>query len=100
MTNIQERLIALIQDKHIGIGAVANVAEAIAADARFNAWILACAKKQASEAQMIKLLERYDDLFEECLAVTRKFSENHDLSELMAGMDALVNNLTESTKLP
>jgi hypothetical protein len=98
--SLREQLITILQDKHMGIGAVPNVAEAIAADARFSIWMLSCAKNQTSETQMMELLERYDEFSERCSTIVRNFNEHHNLSELMASIDALTKELTEAAKLP
>ena len=82
--SLREQLIAILQDKYMAIGAVPNVAEAIAADARFNIWVLTREKKQADETQMVELLERYDELVEQCSSIARNFNEHHNLAELMA----------------
>jgi hypothetical protein len=96
--SLREQLISILQDKYMAIGAVPNVAEAIAADARFNIWVLTHAKKQANETRMMELLEHYDELVERCSFVARTFNEHHNLAELVAGIDALTKALTEAAK--
>jgi len=98
--SIQEQLITILQSKHIGVGAIPNVAAAIAADARFNIWILEHAKKQASEGQMIELLDRYEKLHSRCSTIVKNFREHHNVSEMMADVDALTKELTEAAKMP
>jgi hypothetical protein len=98
--SLQEQLIAILQDKHIGIGVVPSIADAIAADARFNIWVMTDAKKYANEEQMIELLERYDELVARFTATARNFNEDHNLTELVVGIDTLTKELTEAAKLP
>jgi hypothetical protein len=98
--NLRDLLITILQDKHIGIGVVPKIADAIAADARFNIWFMTDAKEYANEEQMMELLERYEELVARCTTISRKFDENHDLTELVAGIDTLTKELTEAAKLP
>jgi hypothetical protein len=98
--DLRDQLITILQDKHMGIGAVPNIAEAISADARFSIWLLTHAKEQASEDQMFELLDRYEAFVERGSVIARTFNENHDLGILMADIDRLTKDLTEATKLP
>jgi len=98
--NIRELLITVLQDKYTGVGAVPNVAAAIAADARFNIWVLTFAKKNASEQQMIELVGRYEGIAEQCSAIAKSFREDYHLADLIRGVDEITKQLIEAMKLP
>ncbi len=97
---IREQLITVLQDKHLGVGAIPAVAETLAASARLNIWFLTFAKKQASDTQILELLDRLEEIEERCSAVVRRFTEGHNLAELMSGLDDITKQLDEAAKLP
>jgi len=49
---------------------------------------------------MMELLERYDELVERGSSIAQNFNEHHNLTELMAHIDALTKGLSDAAKLP
>ena len=71
MTN-RELLISVLHEPTLNLPTIAIVCDAISADARFNTWVVAVAKKKANQQELLELMELYDRLADQCAAAIKK----------------------------
>jgi hypothetical protein len=84
--NFNNQLADLLRSNHIGLTTVIAIADAIAADARFNIWFLDNVKSRASEAAAIAKIDESGDIADECIAAIERFYKNHNLHDLEAAL--------------
>jgi hypothetical protein len=86
-------MIQILQNKGIGLYVAEAAAEVIAANARFNLWVLNNVKNQgANEDRWIRLLDSCEEVHHQCEAAVDTFiasRANEDLSALHAANETL-----------
>jgi membrane-bound lytic murein transglycosylase B len=83
----------------IGLDTIIVVADAIAADARFNMWFASVVKEQArDEEQVIELLEELHEASEACSHAIRRFAADRDHNPLKAAIEDYTTKLLETTR--
>jgi len=87
--NMTTLMIQILQSKRIGLNNAEAAAEVIAADARFNLWVVQHMKKQgASDERRTQLLDSLQDLHDQCEAAVHAFIDGGTNENLQT---ALVN---------
>jgi hypothetical protein len=76
---------------------VALCADAIACDARFNLWVCTVAKRDATEEQMIALVDGYERLTIYCLEAAKAFEAG---GQFAAFVDVLSDVSLQLKELP
>jgi hypothetical protein len=71
------------------------IAELIATNARFNLWVALVKKKQATEDEMLRLLDLDEELERRCRAAVRDFKVDGDEARLRHVLADVINELNK-----
>ena len=96
--SMSDQLIEVLQRGPIGLATVAVVADAIAASARFNIWILEVAKKHASDIEMLELADTHAGITEQCAAAIKQFNADRNTTHFRHSIQQITRQLTTATK--
>lgn len=98
--DIRAQLLNTLRNERLDLEAIALVCELIAADCRWNIWFVDVAKKNASELQIVELLDSYDSFSDNCDKILREFETDEDISKYKNAIEGAISNLIHITVLP
>lgn len=93
VSNLRSMLLPILASGSTGIPVSALVAEVIAADARFNAWVAIEGKRKLKKKAMLDLLDAYDDAEVKCHAAIEEFRSSDDYSKFALTLGNLLLGL-------
>ena len=105
--SLTDKLADLLRDKRIGLTTVIAIADALAAEARFNIWFLDNVKSQASESEVLAKIDEYGCLTDACIAAIENFNvsapykftgdrSRNELKDLETALKTFVDDITKT----
>jgi len=92
--DVTSLMVRLMQNKRAGLVAVEAAAETIAADARFNMWILDEVKPAGyGEGRWMQLMEFCEEIIKRCEAAVRQFLDGGAHEPLINALSAIAADL-------
>jgi hypothetical protein len=92
---IQLAMVELMRQAGLPDATARLIAELIAENARFDLWVALVKKKQATENEMLSLLDRDEDLERRCRAAVREFKVDDDETSLRHVLSDLIDELAK-----
>lgn len=80
--SLLDAAIGLLSHGTLGLPEIAQVADLIAADARFNAWFATEGKRTLGDDAVLHVLDTYSDAAEACQGAIARYSSDLDASAL------------------
>ena len=96
--DLRSALIQLLSNTSLGLLLVALVADVVAADARFNAWMAVDGKRNLTDDAMLETIDVYEDMRIQCFMALSRFASDADLGALEATLGQTLEILRKSCR--